>query len=272
MNPLETKYDILEIIGSGKFGEIYKATNKRTSEIVAIKKEKKECLAKLLKHETIMLNYLYRNGCPHIPLVYWYGNIDGDYYLVMPFYTKMSVPEQMRQFMIQMITILQHIHRHHVIHRDIKPANIMILNNEYYLIDFGLSTFYIDDDLNHVKNSLKEYILGTPNYISIHVHDGEEPSRRDDLISLGYVYLYYLFNRFIYWEDAFLTKDELFGDPTYIVSHRNQVKKEKKKDILGYLQQEEEYKNIHDYLEYCYTMEYDKKPNYDGLIQLFMNE
>jgi serine/threonine protein kinase len=284
MNILETKYIVLETIGSGKFGKIYKGMNRRTNEIVAIKKEKKESLAKLLKHETIILNYLYRNNCPNIPLVYWFGNIEGDSYLVMPFYKKIHFEQneekinQLNNFMVQMISILNHVHLHHIIHRDIKPANIMILHEKYYLIDFGLSTFYIDDNMNHVKNSLKEYILGTPNYISINIHNGEEPSRRDDLISLGYVYLYYLFNKSLFWEDVYLNvstgintnvkQEHLTGNPNYILSAINQTKKEKKQELLVYLRSNE-YTNICHYLEYCYKLEYDKKPNYDGFIQLF---
>ena len=54
------KYLLLNIIGNGKFGTIYKGKNIRNNEFVAIKTESPE---QTLKHETKMLNYLYSNNC-----------------------------------------------------------------------------------------------------------------------------------------------------------------------------------------------------------------
>ena len=66
----------------------------------------------------------------------------------------------------------------------------MMKNGELFLIDFGLATFYVDENFKHIECKRDcEYIIGTPKYISYNIHDGWEPSRRDDLISLGYLYL-----------------------------------------------------------------------------------
>ena len=65
------KYLLTEKIGSGSFGTIYKGSNTRTNEQVAVKVELIENETKLLKNETIIYNYL--SGLKGIPCVKWFG-------------------------------------------------------------------------------------------------------------------------------------------------------------------------------------------------------
>jgi serine/threonine protein kinase len=192
------KYQIQGILGQGKFGKVYKGLKLKDQETVAIKIEfAKEY--KILKHEATMLNYLSTNRIKQIPDVFWYGIFSENPTLVMTYYQnsledyikhKPISQEKLDNIMNIIYEILESIHLKHVIHRDIKPQNIMMKNGELFLIDFGLSTFYVDEDFNHIKCKQNQpYILGTPKYISYNIHCGYEPSRRDDLISLGYLYL-----------------------------------------------------------------------------------
>jgi serine/threonine protein kinase len=73
-----------------------------------------------------------------------------------------------------------------------------------YLIDFGLARTYIDgktgkhrDNKQHLRleSASQSQITGTARYVSTHVHDGNEPSRRDDLISAMYIISYLLKGR-----------------------------------------------------------------------------
>jgi serine/threonine protein kinase len=67
----------------------------------------------------------------------------------------------------------------------------MIKDGELYLIDFGFATFYVNADKEHISiDRTLESILGTPKYISIYNHMGISNSRRDDMISLGYIMFY----------------------------------------------------------------------------------
>ena len=86
---------------------------------------------------------------------------------------------------------LQHIHKLYIVHRDIKPSNIMLNGTSLVLIDFGLATFYIDADEKHVPSTypLKQHIVGSSKYASVNVHRGYDPVRRDDVISLVYVFI-----------------------------------------------------------------------------------
>ena len=61
----------------------------------------------------------------------------------------------------------------------------MIRDSEIYLIDFGMATAVSDDTLS--KEQL--HVVGTPTWMSYFVHDGYSPHYRDDLITVGYIYL-----------------------------------------------------------------------------------
>jgi len=56
-----------------------------------------------------------------------------------------------------------------------------------YLIDFGLSKFYYNEDQGHIPPGRRDDIIGTRRYLSVNVLNHERASRRDDLISICYV-------------------------------------------------------------------------------------
>jgi len=87
---------------------------------------------------------------------------------------------------------MQHMHELEVIHRDIKPDNIMMglgeASNTVHLIDFGLTRSIIDPETGtHIPMTTGKNLIGTCRYVSANSHKGLELSRRDDLITLGYV-------------------------------------------------------------------------------------
>jgi len=291
-NFLAKKYKILDKIGNGKFGIVYKGVNLKSGESVAIKTEKTGADIRLLKNETTILKYLYDHGSRSTPIVYWYGVDELWSYLVMSYY-EISLfdycnqgpmtPEKIDKIMYVCIDILETIHKNYVLHRDIKPQNFMISNEEIYLIDFGFSCFYVDDKVEHLPSTESQHIVGTPKYVSYHVHDGITNSRRDDLISLGYLYIY-LCCRELPWDallrDALL-RDTLLRDAfqsetvsngyeeIHILHYKNQQRKDMKtwsklSEICLRINQK-----IYDFLNYCYNLRYDATPNYDALKQLF---
>ena len=81
MELINKKYKLIEKIGNGTFGTIYKGQNIRTNEYVAIKMEAIESQLKLLKNESIVYQYL--NGCEGIPNVKWFGKDRSHYYMVL---------------------------------------------------------------------------------------------------------------------------------------------------------------------------------------------
>lgn len=164
---------------------------------------------------------------------------------------------------IQTVQRLEKLHETGFLHRDVKPENFVIggdksNENVIHLIDFGLSTPYLNQDKKHIEFTKKTHIKGTIYYLSIYSHFGLEASRRDDLISLGYM-LIHLF----------------FGELPWI-SPRGKNRKEK-------------LQNLHDtklnwptsklceglpeemalYFESVYKLKFAEKPKYSYLIGLF---
>jgi serine/threonine protein kinase len=287
---LLNKYKIENILGKGKFGVVYKGSHLKTKKELAIKKEYNEIVVKILKHETTILNYLYTHGCKSIPQVYWFGLYNDSTYLVMTYFPcslydyisrGFSIKEEREderederereknKWMIQMIDILEHIHKYFVLHRDIKPHNFMLdEKKDIYLIDFGLSTIYIDHENKHISmEDSREMIIGTPKYISYYIHEGVLPSRRDDLISLGYVFIF-LWMGSLPWENIskeyieFIEMNKKEYPEIHILHSKNQYyKSQKKRENLSLKGSPK----IQKYMDSCYQLHFDTEPKYNIL-------
>jgi len=280
VNFIANKYLIKGQIGSGKFGTVFSAENIKTKELVAIKTEDSRTETKILKHETTILKYLYDHGVREIPTVFWYGVSQNSVCLVMPLYECSLYTWILEHnnidflkassFMVVLINIIESIHKFSIIHRDIKPQNFMLKGNEVYAIDFGFSTFYVDEHSRHLPIREHSNILGTPKYVSYYIHDGKTPSRRDDLISIGYIFIF-LLCRELPWDSLKKTENIENLDEINILHPKNIQRKHLKSwDIL-----KDHCKNLHEslysYLEYCYRLEYHEQPNYDLLRSMFSN-
>ena len=263
------KYTINSLLGNGKFGTVYEGTTKEQTR-VAIKTEHNNSKYKLLRHEATVLNYLFYNGTKNIPRIYWFGQHQDCTCLVMTHFscslhdyiTRKGKLEQRKlaSMMIKCVDVLESIHKYHVVHRDIKPQNFMCKDGDLYLIDFGLSTVFIDETGEHICKRDTQNVIGSPRYISFYNHCGEPMSRRDDLISLGYMYLF--------MQNGSLPWDAPFEQPnTDIMSASNVYKKNEKSweklsaKIDG---------PINMYLKYCYELKYNDEPNYHILMELFI--
>jgi len=165
------------------------------------------------------------------------------------------------------ISILEAIHKWWVVHRDIKPNNFMLRGKELFIIDFGLATFYLNDEGEHISGS-SESIVGSPKYASYYIHDGCVSSRRDDLISLGYMYITLCGESSLPWDN--LENEEGGGientDITCIFHSKNVFRKQLKSwEVL----REHCFGNVRNYLNYCYSLKLDETPNYEYLGKIF---
>ena len=201
---IANKYEIREKIGEGVFGSVFLGEKRivgsgsGSGKKVAIKIEKEGSSS--VRNESRILEFLARNGCgKHIAQVFWYGMQEKYSILVMTFIEGISIrektttPASVLEWFLAAVQILEKIHSAGVIHRDIKPAHFLFWKETWYLIDFGFSTFSlesVDSSIDPMPPVLtREYIIGTPNYISIAIHNGFSPTARDDLISLVYILL-----------------------------------------------------------------------------------
>jgi casein kinase I family protein HRR25 len=249
---IANKYKIIEKLNNGEFGTIFKAENIRTKEPVAIKMESISVETKMLKRETQIYQYLGK--AVGVPQVKWYGSTEEYNYMVMPLFGDSLASKTFSlvdSFSIgqKIVRILSFIHEKGLIHRDVKPDNF-VFNQEgtdVYIIDFGLCKKYIDNDNKHIEMKSGKTIIGTPNFVSLNVHNGVEPSRRDDLISVAYIILC-LVNGGLPWQ----TKREM---------------KEIKIQKQCILQWSKTPSKLIEYLTYCENLKFDETPNYEYLIK-----
>ena len=271
------KYELEDLIGEGKFSKVFKGIHKRKQTPIACKMEPLDQPFALLQHECKILQYLYKEGCHFVPQIHWYGLHNNYRCCVMQLYdcdlglylqeTTLTLQQKNKLF-TQMINMIQHIHNNLVVHRDLKPENFMVSNNELYLIDFGLALFYTDENQEHNENTYKEHIIGNRTYASYFILDGNTYSRRDDFLSLGYIYLYIL-NGNTPWDDPPMLNNPNQYEPTFIRHplnkwfrmHKQWCEIEKMDNLPN---------NIFQYLQYAYTLAYAKEPEYELVQNLFV--
>ena len=163
---------------------------------------------------------------------------------------------------LQLISCLESLHNIGIIHRDIKPENILTNGdiNKIQLIDFGLSKYYIDQERNHLPINTNKKFIGNIRFASINIHNGIEPSRRDDLISLGYIFIMCL-KGILPWQNV----DSLNKEDKY-----NKIKIIKCNISLVDLCSDIPYEFL-SYMSYCYSLKYEDEPKYSYLKNLFLN-
>ena len=261
---LVSDYNLISIIGSGTFGEVWKAQHINTKKKVAIKIERnwgKKCL----KYETIILRRL--QSLDTVVKIKYYGVNSECNYLIMDllnkplneYYNSLSRMcdrkyKRLKWIGLQMLTCIRSVHEHRIIHRDIKPSNFMLNanNSAVIIIDFGLATQYMNSSGEHRKNKVGCGVLGTLRYMSNNIHDGNEPSRRDDIISMVSVLI-------------FLIRGQLPWQGITCASKPERV--ERIKQLKKSVSSAELCRHLPDkliqLLDYCMGMYYSEDPDYD---------
>ena len=92
------------------------------------------------------------------------------------------------------------MHNRDLVHRDIKPENFLVGTgkraNMIYIVDYGLAKKFMDKKTKqHISFSINKQTVGTVRYSSVSSHLQRELSRRDDLESLAYIFIYFLKGR-----------------------------------------------------------------------------
>jgi serine/threonine protein kinase len=257
MNLINNKYKIIEKLGAGCFGEIYKGENIRTDEKVAIKVEPISNNLKLLKNESVIYQYLV--GTTGIPNVKWFGKDTTNYYMVLNLLgdslqtlinnKKIFPLKLVLQVGLQIIFTLKSIHEKDLVHRDIKPDNFLLGNKkQIYIIDFGFCKSLAN--ITNVKKTTG--LIGSLTYASLNAHNYTELSYRDDLESLGYMLIYF-YQGFLDWQKT--------EDIKLIIQMKQNVVDNEKIPIV-----------LRDFLRSVRTLGFKEMPDYNTLISLLKRE
>ncbi|RLN92166.1 hypothetical protein BBJ28_00016501, partial [Nothophytophthora sp. Chile5] len=289
------KFRLGRKIGSGSFGDIYLGTNMTSGEEVGIKLESVKSKHPQLLYESKIYKILNGGrtlrvvplpsrkrrvspplavGLVGVPNLHWFG-VEGEYNVMVIDLLGPSLEDLFnycgRRFQLktvlmiadQLLCRLEYCHSKNFIHRDVKPDNFLIGLGKraqiVHVIDFGLAKKYRDPKTHqHIPYRENKNLTGTARYASINTHVGIEQSRRDDLESLGYVYMYFIRGS-LPWQGL-----------------KANTKKQKYEKIMekkmntpievlckGYPAE------FRAYFEYCRALRFDDKPDYAYLKRLF---
>ena len=265
------KFRPLKKIDEGSFGNIYSVIRLTDKNIFSMKTESKNSPQNTLEQEAY---FLYRlQGGFGIPKFISYGytknyNVLIETLLGRSLYTLFIKKEIKCKIIdtcligIQILDRLKWIHSKDIIYRDIKPENFLIGINDpniIYVVDFGLCKKYRSSKTGkHILFKKTGKFSGTLIYASSNVVKGMEASRRDDLISLGYM-LIYLLKRNLPWESSFKNLDK------YKYNELINLKETDGNNLL--------FKNIPkefvEYIKYTKSLKFEQAPDYSYLQSLF---
>ena len=188
-------YEILELLGEGGMGAVYKAKDAGQDKIVALK---------ILTHQPLQIEETKRRfqreatagmklDHPNIVKIYEFGEDSGKHFIAMEYVEGKTLRELLTDGALESSKVieigiaaseaLKEAHKAGVVHRDIKSDNIMLTNDgKVKVMDFGLAKVR-DASILTIEGT----ILGTISYMSPQQAIGEAIDNRSDIFSLGVV-------------------------------------------------------------------------------------
>lgn len=193
--------EIIELLGAGGMGAVYKARQKGLDRLVALKILPEEFGhdVKFALRFTREARTLAKLNNPNIVSLFEFGKVEDTYYFLMEFVDGPTLrdvvsagqlsPEHALQIVPQLCDALQFAHDKGVIHRDIKPENILMAKDgSVKIADFGLSRILGNENQPTALTGTHQ-IMGTPRYMAPEQFEGSRSvDHRADIYSLGVVF------------------------------------------------------------------------------------
>lgn len=163
------RYQLIELLGRGGMGEVWRAFDTATERVVALK-----LLPNQFADDTTFQQRFRREARsaagldePHVVPIYDFGEIDGRLFVTMRLIQGRDLqtiladgpldPARAVHIIDQVASALNAAHRIDLVHRDVKPSNILVAEDDFaYLIDFGIARNTADSSLTNTGN-----VIGT---------------------------------------------------------------------------------------------------------------
>jgi serine/threonine-protein kinase len=192
---------VIELLGAGGMGAVYKAKQEGLDRVVALKILPVEFAhdAKFSLRFTREARTLAKLNHPNIVSVYEFGNVQDTFFFLMEFVDGPTLrevvragelaPKQALAIVPHLCDALQYAHDNGVIHRDIKPENILLTSEgSVKIVDFGLSRI-LGSPSQATNLTGTHQVMGTPRYMAPEQFAGaHHVDHRADIYSLGVVF------------------------------------------------------------------------------------
>jgi serine/threonine protein kinase/Tol biopolymer transport system component len=201
-------YEIVDSLGAGGMGEVYKARDTRLERTVAIKVLPSHFAADQERRARfeVEARAISRLNHPHICMLHDVGHEGGIDFLVMEYLEGETLArrlergplplDQVLRYGIEIADALARAHKQSIIHRDLKPGNVMLTKSGAKLLDFGLAKVHLAvvraSALSQAPTDTRSFtragtLLGTVQYMSPEQLEGEPTDERSDIWALGCV-------------------------------------------------------------------------------------
>jgi len=190
------RYEVIEELGQGGMGRVYRVEDSKTKEELALKLIKpeissdKKTIERFINELKIAHKISHRNVCR----MYHLGEDQGNYYITMEYIpgedlksvigmTRFLSLETAMAIAKQICQGLAEAHRLGVVHRDLKPSNIMVdREGNVRIMDFGIARSFREKGITGAGK-----MIGTPEYMSPEQVQSKEVDQRTDIYSLGVI-------------------------------------------------------------------------------------
>src|SRR5215472_6572006 len=194
---LAGRYEILDRLGGGGMGTVYKARDREVDRLVALKVIRGDLandsdILSRFKQELILARKVTHKN---VIRIFDLGRASGMRFITMEYIegqdlrsfvkkTGRPTPQAAVEIILQVSNALEAAHAEGIVHRDLKPPNIMIdAQNRVYVMDFGIARSVGSEGL-----TMTGALVGTPDYMSPEQVRGEDIDCRSDIFSLGIIF------------------------------------------------------------------------------------
>src|SRR5678816_211540 len=194
---LADRYEVIDTLGVGGMGAVFKVFDRRLTRVVALKTIHPQLAAtpvmmKRFKQEVLLAQKITHKN---VVRIFDIGEDHGTAFLTMDFIEGVSLKDSIQErgkfpateavaTIREVARALEAAHGEGVVHRDLKPQNIMIEKNGHIVVmDFGIAR-----SAEHSGATQTGSLLGTPDYMSPEQARMEEVDSRSDIFSLGLIF------------------------------------------------------------------------------------